>query len=497
MRKGTRPCVRARQPIDVLVGSSRIRATGISAGAVIAGSFGLVRLRESRLASVRVRPASAPLVISAGAVIAGSFGLVRLRDSRLASVRVRPASAPLEISAGAVIAESFGLVRLRDNGLASVRVRRASARSHAAARTEVLRCPRRVRFRENRLASMPVRPASLRAGGFLLLAQEKATKENGAPRSAALRASCAQGPRSMAGCADSTSLCRRRNARAPSRAPCGPFGHRPPSLKGIGNRSALLRAKAKASSRFGTARWSDQGAQHRIRHLSCAGRMPALALFSPFRPRQARADQARRGGAMDRAEFAVRPGMVCRQTPQRVCAVPRARCARDRGREGALLFGDFLLGKQEKDTGPQGCGTNQQGRRWNLVRTHQQNRASDGGASRNSQAQGCGTNQHGRQSVLAKANTTRTTHGFGASRNSQAQRCGTNSCGRSAFAKANKARRTNGAARAETRAAKLTPPYPLNDARSTRRSRPSRMESPGRQESRSTVCLRRSGCRSN
>ena len=219
-----------------------------------------------------------------------------------------------------------------------------------------------VRLVENRLASVPVRPASLRSGVFLLLAQEKVTKEKGTPRSAALRASCAQGSRSMSGCADSTSLCRRRNARAPSRAPCGLLGHRPPPLMGIGNRSALLRAKAKASSRFGTARWSDQGAQHRIRHFASAGMMPAPLLFNPFRPRQAREEEARRGGARDRAEFAVRAGMHGRQTPQRVCAVPRARCARDQGREGAVLFGGFLLGEQEKATGPQGCGMNQHGR---------------------------------------------------------------------------------------------------------------------------------------
>jgi len=39
------------------------------------------------------------------------------------------------------------------------------------------------RFRENRLASVQVRPASLRAGFFLLLVQEKETKEKDSPAS--------------------------------------------------------------------------------------------------------------------------------------------------------------------------------------------------------------------------------------------------------------------------------------------------------------------------
>ena len=33
-----------------------------------------------------------------------------------------------------------------------------------------------------------------------------------------------------------------------------------------------------------------------------------------------------------------------------------------RRRRGVLLFGFFLLDKQEKETGPQGCGTNLHGR---------------------------------------------------------------------------------------------------------------------------------------
>ncbi len=189
---------------------------------------------------------------------------------------------------------------------------------------------------------------------------------------------------------------------------------------------------------FDAARLSVPRLRRLSRHFASAGRMPAPLFLNPFRPRQARAGEARRGGAMDRAEFAVRAGMHGRQTPQRVCAVPRARCARDQGREGAVLFGGFLLGEQEKATGPQGCGTNAHGREPVLAKANTTRTTQTFGASRNPRWRGCGTNRHGRQPVLAKANTTRTTQTFGASRNSQPQGCGTNRHGRQpVLAKAN------------------------------------------------------------
>ena len=43
-------------------------------------------------------------------------------------------------------------------------------------------------------------------------------------------------------------------------------------------------------------------------------------------------------------------GRAVSEPPERPRGVTRARCPRDRGREGALLFGYFLLGKQEKVT---------------------------------------------------------------------------------------------------------------------------------------------------
>ena len=49
------------------------------------------------------------------------------------------------------------------------------------------------------------------------------------------------------------------------------------------------------------------------------------------------------------------------EPPERACAVRRARMPANRGREGALLFGYFLLGKQEKVTGRQGWRTERTG----------------------------------------------------------------------------------------------------------------------------------------
>jgi len=119
--------------------------------------------------------------------------------------------------------------------------------------------------------------------------------------------------------------------------------------------------------------------------FASAARKAALWLFQvPSWPRRARVEKARRVGAMDRAEFAVSAGMRCRQTPERARAVARAGCARDRGREGRsrplaaegeawmptvrhATDGclrkrvDSDLDKQEKETGPQGCGTNPHG----------------------------------------------------------------------------------------------------------------------------------------
>ena len=394
MRKSTRPCVRARQPIDVLVGSSRIRATGISAGAVIAGSFGLVRLRESRLASVRVRPASLRLGFSACAEIS-------------------------HLTCGA-------------------------------------------RFREDRLASVRVRPASLRAGGFLLLAQEKATKENGALTALVPRASCARD------CADALRGLPTDHPWSDGKlgaihraAPAGFSCARLPQPKGVEKprrghpartpemSDPVLRTLIRPPSRPETRRCLGFGAQERA----------ALALGARQRRRVA-AEADRRGSAMDRAHCAVSAGTRCRRNRTPLAHLARMERARRRCR-AAISFGSFSLGKQRKGTGPQGCGTNTHGREWVVVRAPD---SSEGNLKQRRGAQpmspqGCGTNAHGRQSVVAKANTTWTAQTFGASRNPQWRGCGTNAHGRqSVLAKANTTRtaQTFGASRNSERHGRAT-----------------------------------------
>ena len=90
-----------------------------------------------------------------------------------------------------------------------------------------------------------VRPASLRAGDFLLLVQEKVTKENDSP-AAAPRALPAREVRVRWPVAPTAPPCADGAMSAIHRAPpAGRFGHRPPPLMGTGHSSALPRAKAR------------------------------------------------------------------------------------------------------------------------------------------------------------------------------------------------------------------------------------------------------------
>jgi hypothetical protein len=67
------------------------------------------------------------------------------------------------------------------------------------------------------------------------------------------------------------------------------------------------------------------------------------------------------GRAHDARAFAVSAWMRCRRTSADVHA-SAGQDARRALPRGALLLGYLLLGKQEKVTGPQGCGTNMHGR---------------------------------------------------------------------------------------------------------------------------------------
>ena len=92
----------------------------------------------------------------------------------------------------------------------------------------------------------------------------------------------------------------------------------------------------------------------------CSGVRSALPLIFPLQRRWTADGSARRGGARDRAAFAVSAGMRCQRTPAdgHEPAGPQARWA---AMPGAFLFGDFLF-RKEKVTRPQGCGRNTQGR---------------------------------------------------------------------------------------------------------------------------------------
>ena len=100
-------------------------------------------------------------------------------------------------------------------------------------------------FCENRLASMRVRPASVRAGFFLLLVQEKETKEKDNP-AVSPSAHPARKVRTRWPVAPTAHPCADGAMSAIHRAPpSGRFGHRPPPLKGPGK--ARQRAPARRS----------------------------------------------------------------------------------------------------------------------------------------------------------------------------------------------------------------------------------------------------------
>ena len=392
---------------------------------------------------------------SACAVVAGSFGFVRLRNSRLASVRGRPASAPLGISAGAVIAGSFGFVRLRDSRLASVRVR----------------------------------PASLRSGGFLLLAQEKVTKEKGTLTALVPRASCARDcAGALRGLPTAHPCTNGKLGAIPRAAPAGFSCARLPRPKGVENprRGHPARTREMSDPVLRTlirptpcrAGGSAQAPQVRNRQSSsiealhgfcsasrarthcCSGFVAQERAASiPLQRRRAMADWPA-GCARWSARIAPSAqGGAVGATGQRLRTL-RARGAQGGAAGGVLSWGYPSLDKQRRVSGPQGCGTNRHGRQSVFAKANTIRTAQEFSASHNVQPQGGGTNAHGRESVFAKPRTTRQTRNFGASRKSQPQGYGTNSYAReSAFANAITARQE------PKRGASRTTPPPCECAR--------------------------------
>jgi hypothetical protein len=86
---------------------------------------------------------------------------------------------------------------------------------------------------------------------------------------------------------------------------------------------------------------ADEGNVVRGRSLSL------LISRGPPRARRGREGKSPQGHAQDARAFAVRPWMACQRTS---AAASRSRPSADRALGGALLFGYFLLGKQEKVT---------------------------------------------------------------------------------------------------------------------------------------------------
>ena len=104
-------------------------------------------------------------------------------------------------------------------------------------------------------------------------------------------------------------------------------------------------------------------------NVASAARTAALCSSRvPSRPRRGRGGKSPQGRAHDARAFAVRPGTACQRTSVASSRSRRAGARRPRSR-GCVLFGYFLLHKQEKVTPSQGCEGNSQGRESGFVTT--------------------------------------------------------------------------------------------------------------------------------
>ena len=181
-------------------------------------------------------------------------------------------------------------------------------------------------------------------------------------RRRALRASCAPGPRGGPGLRGGTSVCHRSGRRDPSRRSpgCarGLVRARSPRLMGP-HQEAAIPGRRSASVHRGAAAGE-------IDPMCRAGRMPAL-LWGPRTARRA-ADGNVAGhrpaiAAMDRGDRSDGT-WTCHRGGPAAARVPGGQDARRARRWGVLLFGYFLLDKQEKVTrGPGMARGKGQGRR--------------------------------------------------------------------------------------------------------------------------------------
>ena len=189
-------------------------------------------------------------------------------------------------------------------------------------------------------------PPSMAASYFLLLAQKKVTKENGTLGAAPLAQRAVR--YGWTGLAKRPSMASRPNRRDPSRRPRAGHAAGPSTLR-RGFRGDP-KGKSKAKEEKQTCRI----------YAMCLLRqgLPRSALPGPLsaaasRRRKSRAAIAGRMPATSTRAQGCAPGEALR-----VLAESRGHgCPRDRGREGVLFFGDFLLDKQKKVTGDQGWST--------------------------------------------------------------------------------------------------------------------------------------------
>jgi hypothetical protein len=112
------------------------------------------------------------------------------------------------------------------------------------------------------------------------------------------------------------------------------------------------------ASDFTVAAWSESKSRSAKPALALARRKRALLLFNrgPV-PRRGGGGKPVRVARMDAREFVVRPWTACRQTPQPPRDPDFAWTQNQARHRGVLLFGYFLLDKQEKVTRPPLRGT--------------------------------------------------------------------------------------------------------------------------------------------
>ena len=178
-------------------------------------------------------------------------------------------------------------------------------------------------------------PPSLAASHFLLLAQEKVTKEKGTLAAAVAGHPCPATTRGRSGGSLTVRPCtgseRARILRAPLRA----FSSAP-SPRPRGTREEQSAAVPAAEAR-------------RQRPSSCSCFALLLGPSVTRRRADGQGPRTARGGARDRAHFAAGHGWPVGKTPAARSAPGAQRRARHRG---CVLFGYFLLHKQEKVTRP-------------------------------------------------------------------------------------------------------------------------------------------------